>query len=270
MIQVTVIGKSSILRLFWKKSCLFVCFNLGWTPESPYFIPTSQRWFWLSPVIKSLTICCFFLSELSSRPSGGDPWPLAMTSMGMRQYGGDSELVIEQPSTEDLSASPNCGSNINLLEAGSSSLHYSNPVSCNFQPATSGSAGSQFSYQQSANTHFQPHLLQQSPQNQSSAETRFNGTPQLSPGKIKKQLSYWCSVFLRAVLEFLPPWNYWNCRHMGAGMTRESRKMSDTRKLRKLMFGGKWSSASETVLNINGRSNFWAYQKPITYCICTT
>ena len=139
-----------------------------------------------------------------------------MTSMGMRQYGGDSELVIEQPSTEDLSASPNCGSNINLLEAGSSSLHYSNPVSCNFQPATSGSAGSQFSYQQSANTHFQPHLLQQSPQNQSSAETRFNGTPQLSPGKIKKQLSYWYSVFLRAVLEFLPPWNYWNCRHMGA------------------------------------------------------
>ena len=130
-----------------------------------------------------------FLAELSSRPSGGDPWPLAMTSMGMQQYGGDSELVVEQPSTEDLSASPNCGSNINLLEAGSSSLHYSNPVSCNFQPATSGSAGSQFSHQQSANTHFQPHPLHQSPQNQFSAETRFNGTPQLSPGKTKKPIA---------------------------------------------------------------------------------
>ena len=130
----------------------------------------------------------FLLSELSSRPSGGDPWPLAMTSMGMRQYGGDSELVVEQPSTEDLSASPNCGSNINLLEAGSSSLHYSNPVSCNFQPATSGSAGSQFSHQQSANTHFQPHIPHQSMQDQFSAETRFNGTPQLSPGKIKKTI----------------------------------------------------------------------------------
>ena len=117
-----------------------------------------------------------------------------MTSMGMRQYGGDSELVVEQPSTEDLSASPNCGSNINLLEAGSSSLHYSNPVSCNFQPATSGTAGSQFSHQQSANTHFQPHIPHQSMQDQFSAETRFNGTPQLSPGKIKKQLSYWILI----------------------------------------------------------------------------
>ena len=151
---------------------------------------------YLSKVV--LTLTCneiskyffFLLSELSSRPSGGDPWPLAMTSMGMRQYGGDSELVVEQPSTEDLSASPNCGSNINLLEAGSSSLHYSNPVSCNFQPATSGSAGSQFSHQQSANTHFQLHTPHQSLQDQFSAETRFNGTPQLSPGKIKKQLSY--------------------------------------------------------------------------------
>ena len=43
-----------------KKSCLFVCFNLGWIPESPYFIPTSQRWFWLSPVIKSLNYLLFF------------------------------------------------------------------------------------------------------------------------------------------------------------------------------------------------------------------
>ena len=45
--------------------------------------------------------------------------------MGMRQYGGDSELVVEQPSTEDLTGS-HCGSKLNLLEAGSRSLHYSN------------------------------------------------------------------------------------------------------------------------------------------------
>ena len=33
------------------------------------------------------------ISELSdSRPSGGDLWPSAMSSMGMRQFGGGSEL----------------------------------------------------------------------------------------------------------------------------------------------------------------------------------
>lgn len=94
----------------------------------------------------------FDFSELSSRPSGGDLWPLAMTSMGMRQFGGGSELVVPQPSNEDLSS--HCGSKLNLLEAGS--LHNSNPTLLD-----------------SSNTH----------QHKNLAETRFNGTPQLSPGK---------------------------------------------------------------------------------------
>ena len=165
---------------------MFVCFNLGWTPESPYFIPTSQRWFWLSPVIKSLNYLLFFLSELSSRPSGGDPWPLAMTSMGMRQFGGDSELVVQQPSTEDLSGSPaHCGSKLNLLEAGSRSLNYSNQ-SCNLlQQAANSSVASAASTSHPANRrqYSQSNATHSQHQQQCSAETRFNGTPQLSPGK---------------------------------------------------------------------------------------
>ena len=98
------------------------------------------------------------ISELSdSRPSGGNYWPSAMTSMGMRQFGGGSELVVP-PSTEDLRDS-RCGSNLSLLEDGANSLHYSNPTLI-----ASPSIGGQ-------------------PQQHSLAETRFNGSPKLTPCK---------------------------------------------------------------------------------------
>ena len=151
-------------------------------------------------MLLSLTHLCQLIgfAELSLRPCGGDLWPLAMTSMEMRQLeAGSSELVVLQPplrstltasassashsvahSTDDLS---NCGSKLNLLpelepqnqETRSGRrqpqhrLHYSNP-SCDLLPA-------------SANTH----------QQATSIETTFNTVaPQpdpsssLSPSKL--------------------------------------------------------------------------------------
>ena len=125
-------------------------------------------------------------SELSSRPCGGDLWPLAMTSMEMRQLEAGSELVVLQPpppalavassaspasaghSTDDLS---NCGSKLNLLEAGadiagscrsssSRGLHYSNP-SCDLLPASANThqpASNEATYNAAATTSSPPHL----------------------------------------------------------------------------------------------------------------
>lgn len=94
-----------------------------------------------------------------------------MSSMGMRQFGGDSELVVP-PSTEDLRDS-RCGSNLSLLQEGANSLHYSNPTLLASPP-----------------THpLCPNLGHQAHQNnnQSLVETRFNGTPQLSPSTSNHQ-----------------------------------------------------------------------------------
>ena len=117
----------------------------------------------LKIVLKEVNLhsaACF--SELSdSRPSGGNLWPSAMTSMGMRQFGGGSELVVP-PSTEDLRDPSRCGSNLSLLEDGANSLHYSNPTLL-ASPAIGAGGRRQ----------------QPQPQNQSLVETRFNGTPQL-------------------------------------------------------------------------------------------
>ena len=89
--------------------------------------------------------------------------------MGMQQiYGVSSKLVVEQQHNDDLNGF-HYGSKLNLLESGSRSFYHSNPSVGLIlsKPGQHSQCKSQFRQQQ-----------------QLSAETTFNGTQQISPGKL--------------------------------------------------------------------------------------